>query len=100
MPILSIVLFVFGCALLIYALITYLSKKITVFITMSASVKDKPKRYAEKFAQLIAFLAIAPISGAVVGLFLDIVIIPIIVFVVLFIGLLIVGIKIFMKEFY
>lgn len=98
MPIVSIVLFVFSLAMLIYALLTALTKKKTVFITMSASVKHATKEYATSFAKLIAFLAIAPFVGGVFGLFIEIVIIPVIIFVVMFIGLLILGIKIIMKQ--
>lgn len=97
MPIVSIVLFVFSASLLIYAGITAISKKITVFITRSASVKNVTKKYAVKFAKLIAFLAIAPFVGGVIGFITKIVLIPIIVFFVLFIVLLVLGIKIIMK---
>ena len=98
MPIVSICLFVFGGALLIYALIAFLTKKIIVPIHMSSSVKNVTKEYARKFSNLIAFIALAPIIGGITGLFIERVIIPIIIFFVLFIILLIVGIKTIMKE--
>ena len=97
MPIVTIVLFVFSGALLIYAGITALIKKISVMPTRSASVKNVTKEYAVKFAKLIAFLAIAPFVGGVIGFITEIVLIPVIVFFVLFIGLLVLGIKIIMK---
>ena len=74
-----------------------ISKKITVFITRSASVKNVTKKYAVKFAKLIAFLAIAPFVGGVIGFITKIVLIPIIVFFVLFIVLIVLGNKIIMK---
>lgn len=98
MPIVTIVLFIFSGSLLVYAGITALSKKITVFITRSASVKNVTKEYAKRFAALIAFLAIAPFVGGIIGFITEIVIIPVIVFFVLFIALLIVGIKLIMKQ--
>ena len=97
MPIVSIVLFVFGGALLIYAGITAVTKKITVLIHQSSSVKNVTKEYAKKFAKLIAFISLAPLIGGVFGLFIEYAIIPVIIFFVLFIILLIVGIKVIMK---
>ena len=98
MPIVSIVLFIFGGALLLYAGLTALIKEIIVPINMSASVKNVSKKYALKFALLIAFLSISAFGGGIVGMFCDIVLIPIIVFFVLFIVLMIVGIKVIMKD--
>ena len=98
MPIVSIVLFVVSGSLLIYAGITALTKRIAVPITMSASVKHVTKEYAVRFAKLIAFLSLAPFVGGVCGLFIELVLIPIIIFFVLFIVLLIVGIKIIMNN--
>ena len=69
MPIVSIVLFVFSIALLIYAGITFLTKKITVMPNRSASTKHVTKEYAKRFAGLIAFIAIAPFIGGIFGLF-------------------------------
>lgn len=100
MPIVSIVFFVISGAFLIYAGITALIKKIIVPVTRSASVKNVTKEYAVQFAKLIALLAIAPFVAAILGLFVEIVLIPVIVFFVLFIGLLILGIKVIMKQFY
>ena len=98
MPIVSIVLFVFGGALLLYALIAFLTKTIIVPIHMMSSVKNVTKEYAERFAGLIAFLSISPIVGGIFGLFIQIALIPVIIFFVLFIILLIIGIKIIMKQ--
>jgi len=98
MPIVSIVLFVFSGALLIYAGITAITKKIEVPINRRASVQNVTKEYATQFAKLIAFLAIAPAVGAIFGLFIEITIIPVIIFFVLFIVLLIIGIKVIMKQ--
>ncbi len=98
MPIVSIVLFVFGGSLLLYALMTAISKKILVPINMRASVKNATKEYAVKFSKLIAFISISPIIGGIFGLFIEMVIIPVIIFFVLFIVLLIIGIKTIMKE--
>lgn len=98
MPTVSICLFVFGGAMLLYALIAGIRKKIVVQVTRSASVQHITKEYAVKLAKLIAFIAIAPIVGGIVGLFTEITIIPVIVFAVLFITLLIIGIKTIMKE--
>ena len=100
MPIVSIVLFIFSGAMLLYALITFLTKKITVMITRSASVKNVTKEYAKSFSYLIALLAVAPFVGGIFGLFIKIVIIPVIIFFVLFIALLILGIKTIMKKYY
>ena len=93
MPIVSIVLFVFGISLLIYSFLTMISKKIIVPIHMSSSVKNVTKEYAKRFGKLIAFLAIAPIVGGIFGLFIEMVLIPIIIFFGLFIILLILGIR-------
>ena len=72
MPIVSIVLFVFGGAMLLYALITFLIKSIILPLNMTASVKNATKEYAERFAGLIAFISISFIVGAIFGLFIDI----------------------------
>lgn len=98
MPIVSIVLFVFGTALLIYAGIAALRGKLVVPINRSASVKNLTKKYVRKVALLLTFMAIAPFVGGILGFFTDIVMIPVIVFFVLFIALLIIGIKIIMKQ--
>ena len=98
MPIVTIVLFVFGGALLLYALIARLTKRITVPITMSASVRNVTPEYAGRFSKLIGLLAVSPIVGGIVGFFVEAAIIPVIVFFVLFVGLLILGIKTIMKE--
>ena len=98
MPIVSIVLFVFGGAMLLYALITFLIKSIILPLNMTASVKNATKEYAERFAGLIAFISISFIVGGIFGLFIDIVIIPIIIAFALFIVLMIIGIKVIMKQ--
>lgn len=98
MPIVSIVLFVFCIAILIYAGIAALRGKLVVPINRSASVKNLTKKYVRKVALLLTFMSIAPFIGGILGLFIEIVIIPIIVFFVLFIALLIIGIKIIMKQ--
>ena len=98
MPIVSIVLFVFGGAMLLYALLTFITKTIILPLNMMASVKNATKEYAERFAGLIAFISLSFIVGGIFGLFIDIVIIPIIIFFVLFIVLMIIGIKIIMKQ--
>ncbi len=98
MPIVSIMLFIFGGALLIYALIARITKRITVPANRRASVQNITKAYAVKLAKLIAFLAIAPIAGGIVGLLTEITWIPVAVFGALFIALLIIGIKTIMKE--
>ena len=100
MPIVSIVLFVFSGALLIYAGMTALTKKIVVPINRRSSVQHVTKEYVKQFAKLIAFLAIAPAVGAIFGLFIEIVLIPVIIFFVLFIALLVIGIKVIMKQWY
>ncbi len=98
MPIVSIVLFVFAAALLIYAGMTALTKKIVVPINRSASVKNATKAYAVKMAKLIAFMAIAPAVGGIFGLFIDIIAVPVIIFIVLFIALLVIGNKIIIER--
>ncbi len=98
MPIVSIVLFVFSGALLIYAGITALIKSIIVPLNRRSSVQNVTKEYAKQFAKLIAFLAISPFVGGIFGLFIEITIIPVIIFFVLFIVLMIVGIKVIMKQ--
>ena len=94
MPIVSIVLFIVSGALLLYALIAIATKKITVAVTRASSVKNVTKEQAQRIGLLIAFLSIAPMIGGILGLFIHLIIIPILVFFVLFVALLVIGIKI------
>ena len=98
MPIVSICFFVFTVALLIYSGIVFLGKEIIVPINRRASVKNVSKEYVKRFGFLIMFLSIAPFIAGVLGLFIKIVIIPIISFVILFILLLIIGNKIIIEK--
>ena len=98
MPIVSIVLFILTGALLIYAGITALTKEVLVGVTRSASVKNISKEYALKIAKTIALISAGPFVGAIFGLFIDIVAIPVIIAIVLLIGLLVLGIKVIMKK--
>ena len=98
MPIVSIVFFIICASLLIYSGIIFLTKKLIVPIHMQGSVKNLSKAYVKKMALLITFLAIAPFTAAIMGLFIKLVLIPIIIFFVSFIALLIVGNKIIMKS--
>lgn len=98
MPIVSIVFLVITISFLIYAGITALTKKIAVPINRRSSVAHVTKEYAVRFSILIAFLSIAPFVSFILGLFIKIVLIPIIVFFVLFIALLIIGNKIIIEK--
>ena len=98
MPIVSIVLFIFAGAMLLYAGGAALSKKLVVPMRMSGSVKDLSKEYVERVALLIALISAAPVTGGIVGLFVPVVAVPLIVFALLFIGLMIVGIKLIINK--
>ena len=51
MPIVSIILFVFGGAMLLYALLTFLTKTIILPLNMMASVKHATKEYAKNYTE-------------------------------------------------
>ena len=59
----------FGAALLLYAGLLWLTKDVNLIPkNRTAAIRD-PKHYAQSFALLILFLALAFISGGWVGLF-------------------------------
>lgn len=61
-------MFIFAGALWLYAIILYLTKDVGMIPRMHAvSVKDK-RKYAEKFAKVIAAVALAPFSCGVLVL--------------------------------
>ena len=98
MSVLSIVMFVITFSMLVYSGLVFLNKKIILPINKTASVKKVSKEYVKRFGFLIMFLSIAPFISGILGFITTIIFIPIIVFFVLFVILLVVGIKIIMKQ--
>ena len=90
----SIMMFIFGGAVLLYAGILALTKDYQL-VAKSWAVKPKnSKRYAVEFAKTMAIIAIAPIVSGIVGLFGN-AIVNTIVAVVSFIACFVIGIKAF-----
>ena len=61
-------MFIFAGALWVYALILYLSKDVRLIPRMHAVSVKNEKKYAEKFAKVIAAVALAPFSCGVLVL--------------------------------
>ena len=90
----SIMMFVFGGALLLYAGLLALTKDYKLIARHYAAKVTDGKRYALCFARTIAIVAIAPIVSGVVGLF-GIGWLNAVVAVVSFIACLVIGVKTF-----
>ncbi len=65
----SILMFIFGGALLLYSLILYVTGDVRLIRRYWAAKIDDEKEYARQFAKIMVLIAIAPIIGGIAGFF-------------------------------